>query len=375
MKTLWVLWLVSLIIAVPAQMAFPCSTFMLKGKNCHLYGHNLDSGSPVPGLVVVNKRNITKEGRTWKELTTGEKSDSTSFLWTSKFGSVTFNPLGREFPDGGMNEAGLLVQEMSLSDTEFPADEGKRKMFMMLWIQYALDSFETVEQVIQSASEIVLDGWGWHFFTADRHGGHASIEFIDGRLVVNSGQKMPFPLLCNSIYSEELEGLRTYQGFGGTKPIDVENAEIPRFVRGAYLLQHYTPSQIESPVDHGFQILKCIALSNNKWRYVFDWSSRRVHYRTANNHKVRSLSLLELDFGGESPPRMVDIDEGNGDSVINQLKEYSREGNEDFVTKAINTLELNVPTFQDLIPAGGTPQILIKQLATYPELTVYSPLP
>jgi len=360
-----------IIVVMQAQVVFPCSTFMLKGEGCHLYGHNLDSGSPVPGLVVINKRNITKESRTWKELSTGKKDDSISFQWTSKFGSVTFNPFGREFPDGGMNEAGLIVQEMSLSDTEFPDGEGKRKMFMMLWMQYVLDSFETVEQVIQSASEIVLDGWGWHFFTADKHGGHASIEFIDGRVVVNSGQEMPFPLLCNSIYSKELEGLKTYQGFGGTKPIDVEESGIPRFVRGVYLLKHYTPSQTQSPVDYGFRILENIALSDNKWKYVFDWSNRKVYYRTANNQKVRSLSFLELDFNGESPSRMVDIDVGKGGSVIDQLKEYSKEINEDFVMNAIKTLEINVPMFQNLLSPGGTPQILIKQLTTYPETTHY----
>jgi penicillin V acylase-like amidase (Ntn superfamily) len=375
MKTPRTLWLVLLLIAVQAQMVLPCSTFMLKAEGCHLYGHNLDSGSPVPGLVVVNKRNITKESRTWQELTTGEKGDSISFQWTSRFGSVTFNPFGREFPDGGMNEAGLLVQEMSLSETEFPAGKGKRKMFMMLWMQYALDSFETVEQVIQSASETVLDGWGWHFFAADRHGGHASIEFIDGRLVVNSGQEMQFPLLCNSAYSKELEVLTTYQGFGGTKPVDLDEPGIPRFVRGTYLLKHYRPSQSQSPVDYGFRILECIALSNNKWKYVFDWSNRKLYYRTAGNQELRFLSLVQLDFDGESPSRMVDIDVGREGSVIDQLKEYSTEMNAEFVVNAIRTLELNVPRFKDLIPPGGTPQILIRQLTTYPELTVYRALP
>jgi penicillin V acylase-like amidase (Ntn superfamily) len=360
-----------MMVVVQAQAVFPCSTFMLKGEGYHLYGHNLDSGSPVPGLVVINKRNITKESRTWKQLTTGKKDDSISFQWTSKFGSVTFNPFGREFPDGGMNEVGLIVQEMSLSDTEFPDGEGKRKMFMMLWMQYVLDSFETVEQVIQSASEIVLDGWGWHFFTADKHGGHASIEFIDGRVVVNSGQEMPFPLLCNSIYSKELEGLKTYQGFGGAKPIDVEDSGIPRFVRGVYLLTHNIPSQSQSPVDYGFRILENIALSDNKWKYVFDLSNRKVYYRTANNQKVRSLSFLELDFNGKSPSLMIDIDVGKGGSVLCQLKEYSKKTNEDFVINAIKTLESHVPIFQNLLSPGGSPQILIEQLTTYPETTVY----
>jgi penicillin V acylase-like amidase (Ntn superfamily) len=364
-------WIFLIMVVVQAQVVFPCSTFMLKREDCHLYGHNLDSGSPVPGLIVINKRNITKESRTWKELSTGKKDDSISFQWTSKFGSVTFNPFGREFPDGGMNEAGLIVQEMSLSETEFPDSEGKRKMFMMLWMQYVLDCFETVEQVIQSASEIVLDGWGWHFFTADKYGGHASIEFIDGRVVVNSGQEMPFPLMCNSIYSKELEGLKTYQGFGGTKPIDVEESGIPRFVRGIYLLKNYTPSKIQSSVDYGFRILENIALGDNKWKYVFDWSNRKVYYRTANNQKVRSLSLLELDFNGKYPSRMIDIDVGNGGSVINQLKEYSKEINEDFVMNAIKTLEINVSIFKNLLSPGGTPQILIKQLTTYPETTHY----
>ena len=371
MKNQWKLRIFLIMVFVHAQVVFPCSTFMLKGEDCHLYGHNLDSGSPVPGLVVINKRNITKESRTWKELSTGKKDDSISFQWTSKFGSVTFNPFGREFPDGGMNEAGLIVQEMSLSDTEFPAGEGKRKMFMMLWMQYVLDCFETVEQVIQSASEIVLDGWGWHFFTADKYGGHASIEFIDGRVVVNRGHEMPFPLLCNSIYSKELEGLKTYQGFGGTKPIDVEEPGIPRFVRGIYLLNNYTPSQTQSPVEYGFRILENIALGDNKWKYVFDWSNRKVYYRTANNQKVRSLSFLELDFNGESPSRIVDIDVGKGGSVIDQLKEYSKEINEDFVMNAIKTLEINVPIFQNLLSPGGSPQILIEQLTTYPETTHY----
>ena len=45
--------------------------------------------------------------------------------------------------------------------------------------------------------------------------------------------------------------------------------------------------------------------------------------------------------------------------------------NAEFVTNAIKTLELNVPTFQTLLSPGGTPQTLIEQLTTYPETTVY----
>jgi penicillin V acylase-like amidase (Ntn superfamily) len=182
---------------------------------------------------------------------------------------------------------------------------------------------------------------------------------------------MPFPLLCNSVYSKELEGLKAYQGFGGTKPVDVKESGIPRFVRGVYLLKNYRPSQTQSPVDYSFRILENIALSDNKWKYVFDWSNRKVYYRTANNQKVRSLSFSELDFNGESPSRMVDIDVGEAGSMIDQLKEYSREVNGDFVKNAIKTLEVNVPVFKNFLSPGGSPQILFEQLTAYPETTVY----
>ena len=90
----------------------------------------------------------------------------------------------------------------------------------------------------------------------------------------------------------------------------------------------------------------------------------------AGSHIIQLAVRIYQDF-----LRMVDIDVGTGGSVIDQLKEYSTEMNAEFVVNAIETLELNVPTFQDLIPQGGTPQILIRQLTTYPELTVYRALP
>jgi len=71
---------------------------------------------------------------------------------------------------------------------------------------------------------------------------------------------------------------------------------------------------------------------------------------------------------------MVDIDVGKGGRVIDQLREYSRERNEDFVIHAIKTLESHVPVFQNLLSPGGTTQILIKQLTAYPDTTVFRAL-
>ena len=90
-----------------------------------------------------------------------------------------------------MNEAGLCIWEMGLDNTEFMENDTLPKLFMSQWMQYVLDNFESVDQVIRSTFEIVLDGWDWHFFTGDRDGSCAAIEFLGGEPVVHTGKSLP----------------------------------------------------------------------------------------------------------------------------------------------------------------------------------------
>ena len=123
-----------------------CSTYMLREDSTFLIGHNLDMPYEIPGMVVVNKRGILKTNISWHEIATSRKPSPPTISWTSKYGSVTFNPLGREFPDGGINEAGLYIQEMTLAGTEFPEDDKRPRMFMMQWMQFQLDNYDRVRR-------------------------------------------------------------------------------------------------------------------------------------------------------------------------------------------------------------------------------------
>ena len=99
----------ALILLMPHQVS-ACSTFKLQKGDGLIYGHNLNQGDiGVPGLVFINKRGIFKLGRTWSELITKERLNPSSHCWISRYGSVTFNAFGRDFPDGGMNEVGLYI--------------------------------------------------------------------------------------------------------------------------------------------------------------------------------------------------------------------------------------------------------------------------
>ena len=194
---------IGLLVAASGPQVQACSTFLIRHDGTLLVGHNLDEpGIEVwPGMVVVNKRGIPKQARTWRDV--GSNTIPAGRMrWVSKYGSITTNGFGRELPDGGMNEAGLVVCEMTLAETQFVEDDSLPQMFMMQWVQYLLDTCGSVEEVIRSAKSISLDGWNWHFFVADAKGEAAVIEFIEAKPVIFTGESMPVLVLCNTRYAE-----------------------------------------------------------------------------------------------------------------------------------------------------------------------------
>ena len=119
--------LILLLVLFSHQNVSACSTFKLQKGNELIYGHNLNQGDiGVPGMIFINKRGIFKTGRTWSELINKDRSNPSSFCWISRYGSVTFNAFGRDFPDGGMNEAGLYIWEMN-EDPDYPKNDSLPK--------------------------------------------------------------------------------------------------------------------------------------------------------------------------------------------------------------------------------------------------------
>ena len=140
MKTI-VFYLLTVLIITNFTDLSACSTFMLKKGEKLISGHNLNEGDlDVPGMIYINRRAIFKKGRTLEELTTKDKDNPSSFNWISRYGSVTFNILSKDLPDGGMNEEGLYIWEMN-EDANFPKDDDLPKLNMMSWIQFALDTY------------------------------------------------------------------------------------------------------------------------------------------------------------------------------------------------------------------------------------------
>ncbi len=314
-------WVLFLLYMMPA-FTLACSTFKLQSGDKLVYGHNLNQGDiGVPGLLFINPRGVYKTGITWTELTTNAGQTNSPHSWVSRYGSVSFNCFGKNLPDGGMNESGLVIWEMS-DDIEYPKNDSLPRLCQMNWIQYILDNCSTLDEAVQCAYQFQIDGWGWHYFIGDSQGNTAAVAFHDGQVVVDQGKNMPVPALFNSPYEREMELLKFYEGWGGTYPIDIHNPKTPRFVRFARMVDDYKPWK--DVVKYGLNMLKNLRVNDDpEWSVLFDPQNMSLHFRTRLNPKVKTLSLSKVDFSNTYPVRILNIDIQKGGNISDKLEVYT----------------------------------------------------
>ena len=251
------------------KVSYPCTTFCLDRADQHMVGKNFDWMWD-DGLIIINKRNVSKT-----VISNPEMTDYQPASWTSKYGSVTFNQYGREFPLEGMNETGLVVEFLLRTGTEYPVPDSRPYIGVLQWVQYQLDNCSSVEEVIATDSQLrivqpILEG---HFFVSDRMGSYAIIEFIGGEMVYHVSETAPVKALTNNVYEESLAFLYEHEGWGGDLPIPQGESSLDRFVRAADMLRDY--DQETSVIDYAFITLENVAQSESRvtptqWAIVYD---------------------------------------------------------------------------------------------------------
>ncbi len=354
MKKFNFLWITIFALLLTDASSYACSSFMLKSKNGQIYGHNLEIGGQMPGMIFINKSDTQKKGFTWKLLTSADKLPENNLTWVSKYGSVTFNAFGREFPDGGMNEKGLYIWEMT-GKSSFDTVANRPRLFMSQWMQYQLDNYHSVNEVLQNLSAVGLDGWNWHFFVADKQGKAASIEFIDGMAYVNAENNLPIPLMGNGRYTDDLSFIKEFKGFGGQIELDLTDPNLPGFVKAAKLISDYNDN--ENIVDYGFGILGHLS-SNPKWSVIFDVVNMKVYFKTAAHKNIKYFSLKSFDFTSATTVKTLDIQNADLDGdVTPHFSDFSQADNEALIRAVIQKV-LSKDSDPDI-----DPEILISNLA------------
>lgn len=329
---------ISLLIPAMVQSAerHSCSTFMINQNDTLLVGHNLDDYIEVPGLIVVNPRGVAKHSISWDDLKSVFGRSKPKLRWTSQYASITYNTFGKEFPDGGMNEAGLYVGEMTLFATQYPDDESLTRLYHHFWMQYVLDRFQTVDEVIADVQKVIPSGHClWHFFVADRTGNSAVIEFIGGRTVIHAGKDMPVKALCNRSYKRELDSLKLYEGFGDTRKIILTDTSVDRRFSWAFKMiadaQDHPP---QSMVGYSFSVLNQMNLGNNKWSVVCDLKNSRIYFNTYLSRKIKWADLNGFDLSGKSSAMVLDVHSDLEFDVSKAFIPFTEDIQKEYVKKA-----------------------------------------
>ena len=338
-KQIWSYLLVIPALLMQASLGYSCTTFVLRGPKVLVFGRNLDWFCGT-GLLVVIPRNLKKTGI---PVSSGRPAE-----WVSRYGSVTFNQVGRELPYGGINEAGLVVEHMTLDKTKYPVDDARQAVQACQWIQYQLDTCATIEEVLASdASLRISDSQSkYHFLVCDRSGHAAAIEFLNGKMVSYSDKSMPITVLANSTYSESLER-------SGRASDVAADGSIRNFATAAAMVKDNKAETSDAAVAYAFSILSAVGQGLfTKWSIVYDLQRLDVHFKVfetpyidgprkifrkpAGTAVIKTVSLKDLDFDCGKTAKVVDLDLEQAGSVTPFLADYTSEINLASISKAFD---------------------------------------
>ncbi len=281
---------------------FACTTFCLNKNGQIVFGRNYDwiTGA---GIVNTNQRGLFK--------TSMKAGNAATISWVSKYGSITFNQYGKEFPTGGMNEKGLVVELMWLDGTKYPADDARPAMGVLQWIQYQLDNAATTAEVISSDAKIRISDKAapLHYLLADAGGNVATIEFLNGIMIVHKDKELPFPVLTNDTYASSVQTAKPI--IEKQSQITLNNNSLDRFVKVCGMVKKFNETNIDMPVtDFSFSILDKVAQgSYTKWSIVYDISNKKIYFKTTANKDIKNFPFSAFDFACNKPAKMFNMNQ------------------------------------------------------------------
>ena len=320
MKSAFSFALVCALIFAPLK-ASTCTTFAMgTGANAFVgKSYDWEYGT---GMLVINKRNVEKTAVSFDAADTAAK-------WVSKHSSVTFNQFGREFPMGGMNDKGLVVEIMWLEESTYP-ESGKKALPVVnqaQWVQYILDTSASVEEAVKQASlvrVVALMEVPVHYLVCERTGQCAAFEYLNKKLVVSRDTAQgKVRALTNDTYKNSAAALKRYQGFGGVTAVPEKSQDsLERFA----IANHFgrPDKSAHATAATGFEILERVRWENyTQWHIVYDQTKGVVSYRSEEAREIKEINLATIPASCATPVKMIDLADANVKGDITQtIQDY-----------------------------------------------------
>jgi penicillin V acylase-like amidase (Ntn superfamily) len=339
-------------VLLPASLQ-PCTNFCCKHDREWIFAANYDWDIEY-GLITTNKRRVSKVAFVQQD------ASGRPAQWTSKYGSVTFNQYGRELPLSGMNETGLVVGVMWLSQTEYPRADRRPILQDLQWVQYQLDTAATVEEVISSDREIRIDeknSQPIHFLVCDRNGGAAAIEFLNGRMRAHAGKGFMIRVLTNNTYEHCLRLWALCGGDEAHPSCKRAGNSLQRFIRAGNGIKARTVERSGNPVSQAFRILDTVSVERTMFRVVYDTKAGRIHFRTKSRPRIRTIDVSRFDFSCGTPARILDVLADLKGNVTDDFREYTASANYHLIKKS----------FAGTSFLSQVPESALRMLADYPD--------
>ncbi|MCD4833607.1 MAG: linear amide C-N hydrolase [Bacteroidales bacterium] len=308
--------IIVLSILLTVSYSYACSTFVLKGDNQIVFGRNydFDFGN---GFIAINKKGVSKHAL----LSVNENPAE----WISKYGSITFNQIGLDFPMGGMNEKGLVIAQMYLHDVKYPEQDKRKGIGELQWIQYQLDNSETLEDVIETDKFLRISNESHaplHFLVCDKNGNMATFEYPEGELVVTK-HNSNYVFNTNVSYETSVNMIKAYIPFGGVKKVPEKYQSMSDIVAiGNNCLSEYKSK--ESIIEYSFKSLSSVSNpARTQWSIVFDITNNEIYFKSLSNNEIRKLQMDDFNYNKDTKIRILDIQNSKTNLIHNQFKELN----------------------------------------------------
>jgi len=253
-----------------------------------------------------------------------------SLHWKSKYGSVVA-PIYDIASTDGMNEKGFTANLLYLVESDYgKRDESIPGMSVSLWAQYFLDNFATVAEAVKHTESHPFQlvpvtvgsankpGNG-HLALSDPSGDSAVIEFIGGKAKIYHGKQ--YTVMTNSPpFAQQLENLKQYKGFGGSKPLPGTDQAADRFVRAAtYLADLPKPVNFRENIAYLLSVIRNVStpfgvvdaarpnVAPTRWRVVADMNKLTYFYESTLSPNIVWVQFDKLDFKESAPVKKLDL--------------------------------------------------------------------
>lgn len=309
-----------------AGAAWPCSELFLTSGGHYVSARVLNLNVDTNPLLVLSPRGISRKSYF-------PEAGDTPLEWTARYGSVNVFSFGLDDSDDGLNEMGLSGAMQWLDGTKYPSGQSDRALSYNYILQYFLDNYSTVAEVVADVQTIKVypvlvelfgGAFPQHFSFHDATGDSAVLEYDgSGVLSVYRPTDIYNGVMTNEpTYPEQIANLNHYKPWTDPPNLPGSMESLDRFVRGSYMLEKMpVPSSQDYAIDCGWAFIQNLTPGPDQtpdtkslWTCVRDHCNPAFYFRTITEPRIRWVDLAELDFtAGQSMKAQPMEAAGEGD--------------------------------------------------------------